>query len=156
MPKVISVLLVLVMSLVACAGDGSDSAADGQTPGASDACVPNDPDCQDIGDPNDLQGGDAGEPTTPSEVLSVEEVVAAGQIDGGFVVRGHLFIDADGNAVLCSAIAESFPPQCGGESIPVAGEIPGLTGLSTAQGLRWSDTPVELEGTFDGTTFTPR
>jgi hypothetical protein len=107
-------------------------------------------------------GGDAGnsdsdpsdDPVTPSTTVSVSELLAAGTMDGRFTVTGYLFIDTDGNAVLCEAIAESYPPQCGGQSIDVAGDIPMLDDLTTDQGLRWSDNPVELEGTFDGTTFT--
>jgi hypothetical protein len=116
-----------------------------------------DPDCQDIGDPNADPGvpSDAtDDPITPGSSLTIDQVLASGTIDGTFVVSGYLFVDADGNAVLCELILESYPPQCGGDSIAVAGEIPFLDELSTDQGLYWSDNPVELEGTFDGTTFT--
>ena len=79
---------------------------------------------------------------------------AAGTIDGPFVVSGYLFVDAEGEAVLCEAIAESYPPQCGGGSVHVEGDIPMWDDLTADQGVRWSDDPVALEGTFDGTTFT--
>jgi hypothetical protein len=160
MRKTIALLGALVLVLAACGG--GDSGAN-SLPGADDnpdvagACLAGDPDCQDIGDPNADPGvpSDAtDEPITPSSSLTVSQVLAAGSIDGSFVVSGFLFVDAEGNAVLCDLVLESYPPQCGGDSIAVAGEIPFLDELTTDQGLHWSDGPVELEGTFDGTTFT--
>jgi len=159
MRKIIALLGVLVLVLAACGGGdgGSGLPGDDDIPDASGACLPDDPDCQDIGDPNADPGvpSDAtDDPITPGSSLTIDQVLASGTIDGTFVVSGYLFVDADGNAVLCELILESYPPQCGGDSIAVAGEIPFLDELSTDQGLYWSDNPVELEGTFDGTTFT--
>ena len=159
-------LLVLlgVLALAAAACGGSDAgntgslAPDGSdVPDVAGACLANDPDCEDIGDPNadpNTPTDATDEPITPSTTVSVTELLAAGTIDGPFVVTGYLFVDAAGNAVLCEAIAESYPPQCGGQSIEVAGDIPMWDDLTTDQGVRWSDNPVDLEGTFDGTTFT--
>lgn len=162
MRKLVGLLAVLMLVLAACGGgDTGGLAPDSEDPGdpnVAGACLAGDPDCEDIGDPNaPNEPTDASdEPITPSSSLTVTEVLAAGTIDGPFVVSGFLFVDAEGEAVLCEAIAESFPPQCGGESIAVAGEIPFLADLSSAEGVSWSDDPVELEGTFDGTTFTVR
>ncbi|MEX2424197.1 MAG: hypothetical protein WD990_09485 [Acidimicrobiia bacterium] len=160
--RLLILLGVLALTAAACGGgdawnsgtgptDGSD------TPDVAGACLANDPDCKDIGDPNadpNAPSDASDEPITPSTTLSVTELLAVGSIDGPFVVTGYLFVDADGHAVLCEAIAESYPPQCGGQSIDVAGDIPADVDLTADQGVQWSDNPVDLEGTFDGTTFT--
>ncbi len=146
----------LVLAIAACGG--GDAGAFGNalpgglvTPGLAGACLANDPDCNDIRDPNAQTDG-SDEPARPSTTLSVTELIAAGTIEGPFVVSGFLFIEANSNVVLCEVIAESYPPQCGGQSIKIAGDIP-IEALTTDQGVSWSDNSVELEGTFDGTTF---
>lgn len=158
MRKLTVLLGVLVLVLAACGGGdsgGTDEVPAGETPDVAGACLAEDPDCQDIGDPNaDGPGtGSSDEPITPSDSLSPSQVLAAGSIDGSFVVEGFLFVDAAGNAVLCDLILESYPPQCGGEALPVVGDL-SLIELTTDQGLSWTDSTVSLEGTFDGTTFT--
>lgn len=161
MRKLTALLGVLVLALAACGGgdSGTGDAAplptDNDEPNVAGACLAEDPDCQDIGDPNaDAPQADASdEPITPSDSLSPSQVLAAGSIDGSFVVQGFLFVDADGNAELCDLVLESYPPQCGGEALPVSGDL-SLIELTTDQGLSWTDSPIALEGTFDGTTFT--
>lgn len=160
MRKLTTLLGVVVLVLTACGGgDGAGDADSGSLPNddpsVAGACLAEDPDCQDIGDPNaEEPATDASdEPITPSDSLSPSQVLAAGSIDGSFVVEGYLFVDADGNAQLCEMILESYPPQCGGDSLPVAGDLSTIE-LSSDQGLSWTDSPVALEGSFDGTTFT--
>lgn len=154
-PTVLLGLLALV--LAACGGGDGGDASDLPTddPNVAGACLAEDPDCQDIGDPNaDGPPADASdEPITPSDSLSPSQVLAAGSIDGSFVVQGFLFVDADGTARLCDLILESYPPQCGGEALPISGDLSTIE-LSSDQGLSWTDSPIALEGTFDGTTFT--
>ncbi|HXV58007.1 MAG TPA: hypothetical protein VD704_09075, partial [Gaiellaceae bacterium] len=49
---------------------------------------------------------------------------------------------------LCAALAESFPPQCGGPSLVVAGLEPeAVAGIVAEGGVMWTDRPIELEGT---------
>lgn len=70
------------------------------------------------------------------------------------VGAGHLFVDADGAARLCEAMAESFPPRCGGRSIPVTNLPPEVVdGLETKDGVRWSEEPVQLIGRVKNGTF---
>ena len=65
---------------------------------------------------------------------------------GAAIVGGSLFVQPDGTVLLCSAIAESFPPQCGGERLRVVGlDLASIEGLQEANGVRWAEA-VELIG----------
>jgi putative hemolysin len=77
-------------------------------------------------------------------VMTIDEALAA---SGPVRVAGYLFVDADGAAVLASLIAESFPPQAAGTTVPVDIDLSGIS-FSEAQGLRWTDQMVEIEGTI--------
>ena len=62
-------------------------------------------------------------------------------------VRAYVIVAPGGSAQLCDALAESLPPQCGGASMPLTGLPDGfLTGLSSAEGVHWSDEPLQLLG----------
>ena len=95
---------------------------------------------------------DQPQPAIPDDesALTVAELLGA-RPSGEVVVRGVLFDDG-GGLVLCGALAESFPPQCPGESVPITN--PGMLDvtLTTAGGVRWSEQPVTLLGllTDDG------
>ena len=55
-------------------------------------------------------------------------------------MNGSLFVDAEGTVLLCSAIAESFPPQCGGSRLVVDGlDLDVLADVQEANGVRWVD-----------------
>ena len=65
---------------------------------------------------------------------------------GAAIVGGSLFVQPDGTVLLCSAIAESFPPQCGGERLRVVGlDLATIDTLQEANGVRWAEA-VELRG----------
>jgi hypothetical protein len=91
-------------------------------------------------------GGEEG-PLTPAQARD-----ASGEV----TVEGAL-IAIEGEPVrLCSAILESYPPQCGRPSIEVRGlDLDSLDGLSsTRQGedvvpARWSDRPTRVTGTIE-------
>lgn len=90
------------------------------------------------------------------DVLTVEEALAA---DSGHPVnvRGML-VASDAGAVLASALLESYPPQAGGETIPLAGlDLSALVGVNSVDAssageghgpaaISWTDHPVVLEG----------
>ena len=65
------------------------------------------------------------------------------------LVSGALFVDAAGEVRLCSMMAESFPPQCGGERLEVVGlDLSTIPDLEAANGVQWAE-GVELTGTID-------
>jgi hypothetical protein len=85
--------------------------------------------------------------------LSVTEVLAY-RGDKPLAVRAYLLLEDGGSARLCDALAESFPPQCGGDSIAVTGLPPELVeGLRADSGVRWSEQPVQLIGNVRGDVF---
>ncbi|MCV0404329.1 MAG: hypothetical protein K5924_11605 [Chloroflexi bacterium] len=61
-------------------------------------------------------------------------------------VSGSLFVGENGRVLLCSAIAESFPPQCAGERIEVLALDLSNLELQAAGDVRWAEA-VELVGT---------
>lgn len=80
--------------------------------------------------------------------LQIIDALAAGSTEP-VLVTGALFVDAGAGVWLCSALAESFPPQCGGERLEVVGLDPAtVPGLEEANGVRWAE-GVELTGTLD-------
>jgi hypothetical protein len=68
-------------------------------------------------------------------------------------VRGF-FLASGGERRLCSAFAESAPPQCQGLSLILRGQIlKVLPPLREAAGVRWSEEPVVLTGRVEGQTL---
>lgn len=96
-------------------------------------------------------GGDDESSGSADRAISIEEAL---ENDSGEPVRvtGNLLV-LGGEARLCSALAESFPPQCGGASLAVTGLEPeGLEDLQVEGDVMWTDRPIELVGTVsDGT-----
>jgi putative hemolysin len=79
-------------------------------------------------------------------VMTVDEVLGSDQ-QGPITVIGYLFVDREGRATLASMIAESFPPQAAGATIPVQVDLSKFS-FSEDQGLRWTDQMVNVEGTL--------
>jgi hypothetical protein len=72
--------------------------------------------------------------------ISVAEALGHQATDDLVTVSGALFVDADGTVLLCDAIAESFPPQCGGERIRVTGlDLAAVPGLQTEGAVSWAE-----------------
>jgi hypothetical protein len=81
--------------------------------------------------------------------ISIEEALAS-NVDGALLVNGNLLV-ADGQIRLCSALAESFPPQCGGPSLLVEGvKLAEVDGLTRGGGAAWTDRPIQLLGSVEG------
>ena len=85
--------------------------------------------------------------------ISIEEALAA---DTGemLLVNGNLLADGD-EVRLCYALAESFPPQCGGPSLDVEGiKLEEVDGLITEGDVSWTDRPIQLLGIVEDETLT--
>ena len=163
-PRLGLLLAAIALAIAACAAGATEDelpvdAGSDAAPPAAGACLVDEPDCDDIGVP--AGGGALPPPSDEGEVvtggmvagdgLSVPEALA-GDTEGVIAVSGFLFDDGSG-PVLCEALAESFPPQCGGASVPVenyeeAVEVP----LVSEQGVTWTDQSLVLFGEIvDGT-----
>ncbi len=90
--------------------------------------------------------GDQPQPAIPDdeEALTVTELLKT-QPEGEVLVRGALFDDGSG-LVLCEALAESFPPQCPGESVAIVNAETIDVELASGGAVRWSDQPFILLG----------
>jgi hypothetical protein len=81
--------------------------------------------------------------------LSVADALTHGPTDDIVQVTGALFVNADGTVLLCDAIAESFPPQCGGNRIVVEGlDLSSVDGMQTEGDVRWAES-VTLLGSIE-------
>jgi hypothetical protein len=101
--------------------------------------------CGSDGDSDDASPGGT---TTPVFIDEVSDSDEPQLVTGNLLVQG-------GEARLCSALAESFPPQCGGPSLLVGGlELETVDGLVTEGDVSWTDRPIVLEGIVDGDTLT--
>lgn len=129
-------------------------------PAAAGACLEGEPDCNDLGPlPADGEPGSLPapqdlpppvDPGVPSGMvvdggLTVSDALAGG-VTGVIAVKGYLLDDGSGWR-LCEVLAESFPPQCGGESLGITGheemvDVPMLN----EQGVTWTDAMVTFLG----------
>ena len=85
--------------------------------------------------------------------ISIEEAIAA-NTDEPLLVNGNLLAQG-GEVRLCYALAESFPPQCGGPSLVVEGiNLDEVDGLITEGDVSWTDRPIQLLGVVEDETLT--
>lgn len=99
--------------------------------------------------------GTGGPESLPDGSLRVADALDAG-VDGPFLMSGFYLADSTG-ARLCEALAESYPPQCGGASIPLSVDVAApAEGLSTEGDVTWSEGPVSVEGEIVDGVFAPR
>jgi hypothetical protein len=81
--------------------------------------------------------------------MSVAQALGHRTTDDLVTVTGALFVDPDGTVRLCDAIAESFPPQCGGDRILVQGlDLDAVASLQTEGDVSWAE-GVTLFGSVD-------
>ena len=85
--------------------------------------------------------------------ISIAEALAS-TLDEPLLVNGFLVVQGE-RAELCEALAESFPPQCGGDSLSVEGlDLDGFEGLSTEQDTTSSEGPIQLLGEVEDGVLT--
>lgn len=164
--RIAALLAALALVAAACGGttqdDGSATGDLPQNPAAT--CLAGDPDCNDIpgNDAPTLEPGDPDAPVTPGGNmgmpidgggLSVADALSS-DVDGPIAVFGFVVQGADG-ARLCDALAESFPPQCGGAAIDLSDiSTIDVDQLKSEQGVTWTDAAVTVIGEIVGGVFT--
>ena len=97
-------------------------------------------------------GGESNEVDIGDEPTSIGQALKA--VEGSEVtVSGFLIADRDGTARLCSALLESFPPQCGGDRIELlefdASAVPSTSSpqrQSEIRTVRWTDSEITVTG----------
>ena len=128
-------ILALTVALAACTTTGGDDpvtdAGDTPPPAAGPSA-----DAVLVVEPGAIASGPG---------ISVADALEQVGGDEPLLVNGSLFVDSDGGALLCEAIAESFPPQCGGLRLEVRGVDPDGQVLEEAEGVRWAES-VQLLG----------
>ena len=83
-------------------------------------------------------------PSPPSyTVIALIEAQPTGEVE----VSGSLF-NGGGGWSLCSALMESFPPQCGGFSLVIPNFDPTGVDVVSEQGIQWSDQIQTVRGDF--------
>jgi hypothetical protein len=98
-------------------------------------------------------GDDDGAAGTGTTAISIDEALASGSSEP-LLVSGNLLAVND-EVKLCYALAESFPPQCGGASLVVEGlDLATVDGLVTEGDVSWTDHPIELRGVVTDATLT--
>ena len=120
----IGALTVGVLLVTACGNGASSEEPDGSTNG-----------------PAPMSGVGPG--------ISVGEALES-TVGGPVLVNGFIITVPDGTVYLSEALAESFPPQPGGAKLIVEGiDLDAFEGLTSAQGITWSDQFVQVLGTVE-------
>ncbi len=96
----------------------------------------------------------AGPPAAPVE-LTIEEALASPP-EGPVTVTGFIVASQDQPVRLCSALLESYPPQCGQPALTVEGlDLDGVEGLTRPDDPQfahtaWTDQQISLTGELTG------
>ena len=78
--------------------------------------------------------------------ISVTEALDS-TLAGPLLVNGFIVTTPDGLVYLAELLAESFPPQPGGDKLIVEGlDLDAFAGLTSAQGITWSEQNVQVLG----------
>lgn len=149
-----NVILVAAIALLTSACGGEDDSAalpvnDGADSTIDAACLIEEPECDDT--PGDLQPQDLPSGTDDKPIVAISVPEARGA-SGPVAVAG--FLVTNGSDIrLCEALAESFPPQCGGVSIAVSSHDQVDPDDLVSEGdVTWTDYAVTIAGEMvDGT-----
>lgn len=63
-------------------------------------------------------------PASPGPATDVGSLIGDASKDGQLVAVEAFFLASDGVAQLCDIVMESYPPQCGGATVRLTGEVP--------------------------------
>ena len=156
MKKLSLLFAIIALVAAACGGGDDDSAAlpvnDGADPAIGSACLAGEPDCNDTpgGEPTDLPP--AGDDSSVDGLVAQVSIADAASTSGDIAVAGFLVV-VDGQARLCEALAESFPPQCGGASVALSDyDQVDPDDLQSEGAVTWTDYAVTVFGEMvDGT-----
>jgi len=92
-------------------------------------------------------------PSPPATAIDTDALLGDDALDGQPVRVAGFFLASDGVAQLCSVVMESYPPQCGGGTVRITGEVPAgvLDALDSTSDpalaqATWGQ--VEVTGTF--------
>lgn len=158
--------MILIASSCAVSEERSGPGADG-VPDVVVACAQDQPDCQDTIATGDLPTG-GNDPLAPAtepddgsvssgmvadDGLSVSEAIA---YEGSQPVAVHGYVVRTPTAAhLCEALAESYPPQCGGASLTLVNPdaTDGLPLIEDGD-VQWSPDLVILIGTVTSNELT--
>ncbi len=78
--------------------------------------------------------------------ISVTEALDS-TLAGPLLVNGFIVTTPDGVVYLAEVLAESFPPQAGSDKLIIEGlDLDGFAGLTSAQGITWSEQNVQVLG----------
>ncbi|WP_439937001.1 hypothetical protein ACS3YM_13785 [Nocardia sp. N13] len=104
--------------------------------------------CSTEGEMRAVDPAGSGEPSASASTDAPPTPVPDGPVSTHGLVT--VLDDGDGPEMCLGAVAESYPPQCGGPELD--GFDFGDVGAESAAGVTWGS--YALIGTFDGTTFT--
>ena len=96
--------------------------------------------------------GDGDSPSSEALPLSVEGLLEA-EPAGSVEAIGFVVIDSAG-ARLCFALAESFPPQCGGGSLEIVNPDEIDVAFEESGAVQWTDSAIVVRGQYSEQTFT--
>jgi hypothetical protein len=155
MRKMLTAVALIALLAAACGDDDTAGGSEQLPPDPAATCPEGTPDCNDTpglaeppilpGEPDEGVDPGAGSPMVVDGGLTVSEALA-GDVAGPIAVSGFVVEDA-GGLRLCEVLLESYPPQCGGASIPLADtSTVDPDELQTAQGVTWTDYPVTVLG----------
>ena len=157
MNKLLLLLGALVLVVAACGGDSETTeelppdSGSGDTPAVAGACLEGEPDCVDtiVGEPTDLPPpSDTGDEPLSAAIQPGD----AADVSGRVAVAGFI-VTVDDEIKLCEALAESFPPQCGGAFVTVTSlDQVDPDEIQSSGDVRWTDYTVTIFGEMvDGT-----
>jgi hypothetical protein len=107
--------------------------------------------CSSASDPTDVPSVPA--VIDPGPAIDTDALVAAAAAKDGQPVRVKGFFLASGDrAQLCSVVMESYPPQCGGGTVGITGEVP----ADVLAGLEKTDDPALAQATWGWVEVTGR